>query len=210
MLKKKQKKKTAWCPRLTSSNSCFHDDKQALTTSSYSYSHSVIVPAACYHGNRAAKVCMIKSPVCCYSYRSLAGIQVSHQTWRYLFFGCNGQFVACYEAADLLHAQIEKLLTLHDLWEVLLCECQWVGERLRLLNRVTDTIVTLVYFSLVWMDGHTPAYVLARLSSSVQACKSAKARIPRQLVGWSWVMRNSQQAFLTSCNCSRPAAGKST
>lgn len=67
------KKKTAWCPRLASSNSCFHDDKQALTTNSYSYSHSVIVPAVCYHGNRAAKVCMIKSPVCCYSYRSLAG-----------------------------------------------------------------------------------------------------------------------------------------
>ncbi len=59
-----------------------------------------------------------------------------------------------------------------------------------------------------WTD--TPAYVLARLSSSVQACKSAKARIPRQLVGWSWVMRNSQQAFLTSCSCSKPAAGKST
>lgn len=55
-------KKTAWCPRLASSNSCFHDDQQTLI-SSYSYSHSITVPAVCYHGDRAAKVCMIKTPV---------------------------------------------------------------------------------------------------------------------------------------------------
>lgn len=125
------RKNTAWCPRLASSNSCFHDDKQALT-SSYSYSHSVIVPAVRYHGNRAAKVCMIKPPVLCVAMVTNSGLtHMAVLSSRYLFLWWNGEFVTCYEAAHLFHAQIEKLLALHDLGKVLLCECQWVGESKR-------------------------------------------------------------------------------
>lgn len=209
-------KRTAWCPRLASSNSCFHDDKQALTTSSYSYSHSVIVPVVCYHGNRAAKVCMIKSPVCCYSYRSLAGIQVTLpfllMEWSvcHLLWGC--KLAPC---PDWETPHSARPLRSAALWvSVSGRETETVKQSYWHTKRNITIVTIIVYMnfslSLVRTDTHTPAYVLARLSSSMQACKSAKARIPRQLVGWSWVMRNSQQAFLTSCNCSRPAAGKST
>lgn len=59
-------------------------------------------------------------------------------------------------------------------------------------------------------NDNLPAYVLALLRRSVHACMSAKARIPRQLIGWSWDSKNSQQVLFTSCSCKRPAAGSST
>lgn len=50
-------------------------------------------------------------------------------------------------------------------------------------------------------------YFSARLSRSMQPCKSANLLIPRQFEGWSWDTRNSQQASLTNAICKRLAAG---
>lgn len=61
-----------------------------------------------------------------------------------------------------------------------------------------------------YTNNNLPAYVLALFKRSVHACMSAKARIPKQLIGWSWDSRNSQQVLFTSCSCKRPAAGSST
>lgn len=69
---------------------------------------------------------------------------------------------------------------------------------------------TLTHINVRSSNENLPAYVLALLRRSVHACMSAKARIPRQLIGWSWDSKNSQQVLFTSCSCKRPAAGSST
>ena len=53
-------------------------------------------------------------------------------------------------------------------------------------------------------------YTCAYVSSSWQACKSAKALMPRQFEGWSCAWRKSQHASRTSTSCSMFAAGRST
>ena len=44
-------------------------------------------------------------------------------------------------------------------------------------------------------------------NKSTQVWVSAKARIPRQFEGWSWFLRNSQQASFTLVSCNKLDAG---
>lgn len=62
----------------------------------------------------------------------------------------------------------------------------------------------------VWTVRSLPAYAWAWLRSCVHVCRSAKALMPRQLVGWSWDCRNSQQTWRTSISWRRLAAGRRT
>lgn len=55
-----------------------------------------------------------------------------------------------------------------------------------------------------------PAYAWAWLRSCMHVCRSAKALMPKQLVGWSWDCRNSQQTWRTSISWRRLAAGRRT
>lgn len=64
--------------------------------------------------------------------------------------------------------------------------------------------------SAVWTPRSLPANVWAWLRSCVHVCRSAKALMPRQLVGWSWDCRNSQQTWRTSISWRRLAAGSRT
>lgn len=64
--------------------------------------------------------------------------------------------------------------------------------------------------SAVWTQRSLPANVWAWLRSCVHVCRSAKALMPRQLVGWSWDCRKSQQTWRTSISWRRLAAGSRT
>lgn len=55
-----------------------------------------------------------------------------------------------------------------------------------------------------------PANAWAWSRSCVHVCRSAKALMPKQLVGWSWDCRNSQQTWRTSISWRRLAAGSRT
>lgn len=62
----------------------------------------------------------------------------------------------------------------------------------------------------VCMARGLPAKAWAWLRSCVHVCRSAKALMPKQLVGWSWDWRNSQQTCRTSISWRRLAAGSRT
>lgn len=154
-------------------------------------------------------VCMIKSLVCCYG----AAITEDWHKWHnshHVTFSSDGM-VSLSLAMRLHTCSMPRLRNSSLCTTSEKCCSVSVNEWERgtdcqtaFLTLIDEQTRESMKFSFL------PAYVLARLRSSVQACRSAKARMPRQLVGWSWVMRNSQQAFFTSCSWRRPAAGSST
>lgn len=64
--------------------------------------------------------------------------------------------------------------------------------------------------SVAWAWRSLPVKAWAWLRSCVHVCRSAKALMPKQLVGWSWDCRNSQQTWRTSTSWRRLAAGSRT
>jgi len=101
-----------------------------------------------------------------------------------------GQPVAGDQPRQLVGAELQKLLHLHQLAKVL------VHKRVGLGEQLADPDSSSIEETL---ENQPPVYR--------REWRSAKARMPKQLVGWSWASKKSEQACETSCSWSKLAAG---
>ena len=119
-----------------------------------------------------------------------------------LIWNCDG--VAGNQCSHLLRSQAIKLITLKHLKDR--------SATKQGIKNITSVKCRSMYESAYerrsrqpWRSANALLHCYCQFSGSHYPCDNYL--MPRQLVGWSWLWRNSQQASLTSPSCRRLAAG---